>query len=101
MNDLVEMRKVRQKVYKSEEFQRLLAVCPHILTGIGLIQSFKSSGLFELLRRIARPGNLIETKHPDIEESFRWHNWKVSYADLIVKWVQPTRTQEQYEQVCV
>ncbi|KAK7021549.1 hypothetical protein R3P38DRAFT_2780766 [Favolaschia claudopus] len=44
----------------------------------------QDSGLFSLLQEVARPGNLLETTHPDIMGSFRYYNWKVSYATIPV-----------------
>ncbi|KAF8204367.1 hypothetical protein K438DRAFT_1819719 [Mycena galopus ATCC 62051] len=77
------MRAITRTVYKGPDFQRAL----------------KDQGLFDMLHAIARPGNLLETSHVDVEESFRWYDWKVSYAELIVRWVEPTRTQEEYDKM--
>jgi hypothetical protein len=52
------------------------------------------------MRYVAKPGNLLETSHPDVEESFRWHNWKLSYAELICDWVSATVKLEDYKAVC-
>ncbi|KAJ7837248.1 hypothetical protein B0H14DRAFT_3460307 [Mycena olivaceomarginata] len=79
--DLVDMRALRPTVYRSEDFQRSLMV----------------SGLFDLLWEIARPGNLLERTHPDVEQSFHCHEWKASYAELIVRWVEESVTLEEYE----
>ncbi|KAF8130450.1 hypothetical protein K438DRAFT_1948338, partial [Mycena galopus ATCC 62051] len=83
VQDLVEMRAITRTVYKGPDFQRAL----------------KDQGLFDMLHAIARPGNLLETSHVDVEESFQWYDWKVSYAELIVRWVEPTRTQEEYDKI--
>lgn len=52
-----------------------------------------------MMHRVCRRGNLLETSHPDVEDSFRWHDWKTSYAEMICRWVAPTRTQEEYDKV--
>ncbi|KAF7330970.1 hypothetical protein MVEN_02437100 [Mycena venus] len=49
-----------------------------------------------LCKKIALPGNLLETSHPDIEQSFRFHDWRLSYAELICDWVRESFTLEQY-----
>ncbi|KAJ7789526.1 hypothetical protein B0H14DRAFT_3502883 [Mycena olivaceomarginata] len=82
VNDLVAMRKLSRKIYNSDEFRREL----------------DCSGLFEAMRSVCKPGNLIETSRPDLEESFRSHNWKLFYADLICRWVRPSLTSEQYDE---
>ncbi|KAJ7837249.1 hypothetical protein B0H14DRAFT_2589344 [Mycena olivaceomarginata] len=84
VNDLVSMRAVKKTVYTSQSFQ-----C-----------SLVESGLFKLLQDIACPGNLLERTHRDVEESFRWLEWKTSYAELIVRWVKPTLTLEEYKDSC-
>ncbi|KAJ7843062.1 hypothetical protein B0H14DRAFT_3456368 [Mycena olivaceomarginata] len=83
VDDLVEMRAVPARVYNSEAFQCIS----------------EESGLIELLHKIARPGNLIETTQVDIEESFRWWDWKIAYAELIVQWLQPVITEAEWEEV--
>ncbi|KAJ7787494.1 hypothetical protein B0H13DRAFT_2395203 [Mycena leptocephala] len=57
---------------------------------------FEESGLFELVREICTPGNMLETSHPDIEYSFRWHDWKISYAEMICRWVAPSVSENEY-----
>ncbi|KAF8130448.1 hypothetical protein K438DRAFT_1999430 [Mycena galopus ATCC 62051] len=74
VDDLVAMRKLTLSQYRSPKF----------------LEALKTSTLFDHMRAIARPGNLLETSHPDVEASFRWHNWKLSYAELICRWIQPT-----------
>ncbi|KAK6995608.1 hypothetical protein R3P38DRAFT_2567130 [Favolaschia claudopus] len=76
VNDLVHMRALKYKEYHDAQF---------------------TTGLFKLMRDVAEPGNLLETIHPDVEESFRFHDWKNVYAELICRWVEPTLTQEEYE----
>ncbi|KAJ7787382.1 hypothetical protein B0H14DRAFT_3505641 [Mycena olivaceomarginata] len=83
VDDLVEMRAVPARVYNSEAFQCIS----------------EESGLIELLHKIARPGNLIETTQVDIEESFCWWDWKIAYAELIVRWLQPVITEAEWEEV--
>ncbi|KAJ7843565.1 hypothetical protein B0H14DRAFT_3689309 [Mycena olivaceomarginata] len=53
VDDLVEMRAVPARVYNSEAFQHIS----------------EESGLFKLLHKITRPGNLIETTQPVITEA--------------------------------
>ncbi|KAJ7770154.1 hypothetical protein DFH07DRAFT_953986 [Mycena maculata] len=79
--DLVAMRKLGPKVYKSQMFQ----------------QALEESGLRDLMDRICRRGNLIETSHADVQDSFRWHDWKISYAEMICRWVAAVRTQAEYD----
>ncbi|KAJ7770945.1 hypothetical protein DFH07DRAFT_953942 [Mycena maculata] len=81
VDDLVHMRLLKAPHYTRKSFQIAL----------------EESGLLDLMHRICRPGNLLETSHPDVEQSFRWHNWKVSYAEVYCRWVAPTLTQEQYD----
>ncbi|KAJ7343247.1 hypothetical protein DFH08DRAFT_962375 [Mycena albidolilacea] len=82
VKDLVAMRRLKPKQYDSEDFRNAL----------------RTSELFQLMQYIAKPGNLLETSHPDVEESFRWHNWKLSYAELICDWVSPTVKLEDYKE---
>ncbi|KAJ6499746.1 hypothetical protein C8R47DRAFT_1068634 [Mycena vitilis] len=81
VNDLVAMRELKEATYTTSSFQTAL----------------KASGLFDAMREVARPGNLLDTRHPDIEQSFRWHDWRISYAELIYNWIRPTLTPEEYE----
>ncbi|KAJ6488270.1 hypothetical protein C8R47DRAFT_1071989 [Mycena vitilis] len=81
VNDLVAMRELKEASYTTSLFQMAL----------------QASGLFEAMREVARPGNLLDTLHRDIEQSFRWHDWRISYAELIYNWVKPTVTQEEYD----
>ncbi|KAJ7892675.1 hypothetical protein B0H13DRAFT_2339977 [Mycena leptocephala] len=67
VDDLVDMRKIPASVYDHKSFKT----------------EFEESGLFELMRAICTAGNMLETSHPDIEDSFRWHDWKISYAEMI------------------
>ncbi|KAJ7228711.1 hypothetical protein GGX14DRAFT_554780 [Mycena pura] len=79
--DLVQMKKLTPPQYRSGPFQSAL----------------ETSGLFDLLREVCRPGNLLEVSHRDVTSSFRRHNWKTAYAELICRWVKPTLTEEEYE----
>ncbi|KAJ7228153.1 hypothetical protein GGX14DRAFT_384671 [Mycena pura] len=81
--DLVQMKKLTPPQYRSGPFQSAL----------------ETSGLFDLLREVCRPGNLLEVSHRDVTSSFRRHNWKTAYAELICRWVKPTLTEEEYERV--
>ncbi|KAJ7708802.1 hypothetical protein B0H17DRAFT_1124603 [Mycena rosella] len=54
-------------------------------------------GLLSLLHDVCERGNLLETSHQDVETSFRWHDWKTSYAEMISRWVSPTLSEEEYE----
>jgi hypothetical protein len=51
------------------------------------------------LLEICEPGNLLETSHPDVELSFRFHNWKLSYGEIICKWILPTISEKEYKAV--
>ncbi|KAJ7668089.1 hypothetical protein B0H17DRAFT_1248824 [Mycena rosella] len=53
--------------------------------------SWQSSQLWETLLEIFRPGNLLETSHPDVELSFRFHNWRISYGEMLCRWTPPIR----------
>lgn len=102
LNDLVSMRAVKETVYTSQSFQRSLVVCDSLsLKRFSFTNLVQESGLFKLLHDIACPGNLLERTHRDVEESFRWLEWKTSYAELIVRWVKPTLTLEEYKDVSV
>ncbi|KAJ7228254.1 hypothetical protein GGX14DRAFT_554355 [Mycena pura] len=79
--DLVQMRALRPAQYRSGPFQSAL----------------ETSGLFDLLREVCRAGNLLEVSHRDVTDSFRRHNWKIAYAELICRWVKPTLTEAEYE----
>ncbi|KAJ7092831.1 hypothetical protein B0H15DRAFT_799309 [Mycena belliarum] len=79
--DLIDMRKLQKRVWKTEEFQAAL----------------KNSGLLGKLYDVSEPGNLIETSHPDVEQSFRFYNWKASYPQMICEWTPATITVEEYE----
>ncbi|KAJ7287727.1 hypothetical protein C8J57DRAFT_594139 [Mycena rebaudengoi] len=81
VQDLVDMRGLPSRAYSSNAFQSAL----------------ETSGLAALLHRICRPGNLLETSHPDVELSFRFHDWKLSYAELYVRWTPATISLEEYE----
>ncbi|KAK7042405.1 hypothetical protein R3P38DRAFT_3178964 [Favolaschia claudopus] len=84
VNDLVEMRQLPKKVYETPRF-------------LGLLEGKDpTAGLFALMRKVARPGNLLENTHRDVTQSFRWYNWKVSYAALIERWVLPSMTEAEY-----
>ncbi|KAK7016032.1 hypothetical protein R3P38DRAFT_2543195 [Favolaschia claudopus] len=92
VDDMVQMRALKSTTYKSAEFLRMLEASDNTM-----IRELKDSGLFSLLQEVARPGNLLETTHPDITKSFRYYNWKVSYGALIVKWVEPCLSQEEFD----
>ncbi|KAJ7168260.1 hypothetical protein C8R43DRAFT_945464 [Mycena crocata] len=55
------------------------------------------SGLLEKLREICRAGNLLETSHPDVETSFRFHDWKLAYGRMLCRWTPRSMTFEAYE----
>ncbi|KAK7013918.1 hypothetical protein R3P38DRAFT_3206486 [Favolaschia claudopus] len=86
VNDLVEMRQLPQKIYETPRFLELLE------------GKDPTAGLFALMRQVARPGNLLENTHVDVTQSFRWYNWKVSYAALIERWVLPSMTKAEYQE---
>ncbi|KAJ7681162.1 hypothetical protein B0H17DRAFT_1205978 [Mycena rosella] len=69
------MRKLKPRVFKTSEF---------------LIE-FEHSKLWETLLDICRPGNLLETSHPDVELSFRFHSWRISYGEMLCRWTPPIR----------
>ncbi|KAJ7874743.1 hypothetical protein B0H14DRAFT_89667 [Mycena olivaceomarginata] len=81
VDDLVAMRHLKPEQYRTPAF----------------LSTLETSGLFSLMRKIARPGNLLETSHPNIEASFLDHDWKLSYSELICSWVEPTVSTEDYE----
>ncbi|KAF8127797.1 hypothetical protein K438DRAFT_1888882, partial [Mycena galopus ATCC 62051] len=81
VDDLVAMRHLKRGQYRAPVF----------------LNALETSGLFSLMRKIASPGNLLETSHSDIEASFLKHDWKLSYSELICDWVEPTVSQEEYE----
>ncbi|KAK6971355.1 hypothetical protein R3P38DRAFT_2798726 [Favolaschia claudopus] len=81
VDDLVQMRAVESSVYKSDAFKDA------------------QSNLFALMRRVARPGNPLETIRQDVEQSFRFHAWKIAYAELICDWVEPTVSAAEYEKL--
>ncbi|KAJ7107355.1 hypothetical protein C8R44DRAFT_885376 [Mycena epipterygia] len=60
------------------------------------VKALKDSGLLDELHYVCRAGNLLETTHPDVEDSFRWYDWKTRYAELVVRWVAATMTLEEY-----
>ncbi|KAJ7471241.1 hypothetical protein B0H11DRAFT_1919802 [Mycena galericulata] len=80
VDDLVEMRLLSERTYRSTEFQ--LAI--------------EESGLVEALREVRRAGNRT---HPDVEESFRFHNWKYSYGRLLSDWGKATTTHEDFDSI--
>ncbi|KAJ6563799.1 hypothetical protein B0H19DRAFT_1067415 [Mycena capillaripes] len=86
VHDYCQMRDLPRRDYKSATFQDALKA--------------SESGLLWRLFEICEPGNLLETSHPDVELSFRFHNWKLSYGELICKWIPPTITEEEYERDC-
>ncbi|KAJ7079615.1 hypothetical protein B0H15DRAFT_953979 [Mycena belliarum] len=79
--DLVEMRELGSRNFGSKSFRKGL----------------KDSGLYNLLHDICKPGNLLETSHPDVERSFRWYDWKIAYAEMICRWAEAIISQEEYE----
>ncbi|KAJ7688904.1 hypothetical protein B0H14DRAFT_3176117 [Mycena olivaceomarginata] len=84
INDYCQMRDLPARDYKSESFQETL----------------NSSGLLARLHEICELGNLLETTHPDVENSFRYHNWKISYAQIICRWTSATITEDEYKRRC-
>ncbi|KAJ7495883.1 hypothetical protein B0H11DRAFT_2226884 [Mycena galericulata] len=88
VDDLVHMRLIRQSRYNSKPFQQALQAS---------LKLDSVSRLLDLMHYICRAGNLIETMHPDVEESFRWHDWKTSYAELYCRWIPATLTQIEYD----
>ncbi|KAK7020838.1 hypothetical protein R3P38DRAFT_3358055 [Favolaschia claudopus] len=80
-----------------EQIRSDLVVMKLVKRSDEFLYELKNSQLFELMREVARPGNLIETKHPRITLSFRFLNWRTSYSELICKWVKPTLTEEEYK----
>ncbi|KAJ7710171.1 hypothetical protein B0H16DRAFT_1480741 [Mycena metata] len=75
-----QMRDLPEHDWKSPTFQETLT----------------SSGLLAQLKWICRLGNLIETSHPDVERSFRVHDWKISFAELIGRWNEATIDEAEY-----
>ncbi|KAJ7455281.1 hypothetical protein B0H11DRAFT_1926162 [Mycena galericulata] len=83
VDDLRDMRNLPKRTYQSPAFQVAL----------------EETGLLERLHKICRLGNLLETSHPDVEASFRFHNWKMSYGYLICQWTPRSISEEEYEKV--
>ncbi|KAJ6464716.1 hypothetical protein DFH09DRAFT_1346753 [Mycena vulgaris] len=81
VHDLRAMRNLPKRVWASETFQTAL----------------EDSGLLDTMHRISKPGNLLENTHFDVQQSFRFHNWKRSYPKLIVRWTATTISEEEYE----
>ncbi|KAJ7709489.1 hypothetical protein B0H17DRAFT_1190694 [Mycena rosella] len=81
VNGLVNMRLLPKKFWNTPVFQMALEM----------------SGLLDKMYEISEPGNLLETSHTDVLESFRFHNWKSSYPELICKWTPATISLEDYE----
>ncbi|KAJ7160822.1 hypothetical protein C8R46DRAFT_1223161 [Mycena filopes] len=78
IDDLAQMRCIQRQDYSSDVFQKTL----------------KSSGLLARMHEIC---DLVETSHPDILHSFRCHNRKTSYGEMICRWTPATITEEEYE----
>ncbi|KAJ7765260.1 hypothetical protein B0H16DRAFT_1454427 [Mycena metata] len=74
VKDLVEMRKIQPKIYNTSEFYEAL----------------KESRLLDAFLDICKPGSLLQTSHPDVERSFRFHNWCSSHGEILVRWTPPT-----------
>lgn len=39
------------------------------------------------MMKICEPNNFLESSHPDVELSFRFHAWKVSFGELLEAWM--------------
>ncbi|KAK6977077.1 hypothetical protein R3P38DRAFT_3411806 [Favolaschia claudopus] len=76
-------------ILDDEQIRSDLVVMKLVKRSNEFLSELKNSQLFELMREVARPGNLIETKHPRITLSFRFLNWRTSYSELICKWTLP------------
>lgn len=61
----------------------------------------QASGLVDKLEEICEPGNLLETSHPDVEKSFRFHHWKDRYGEILCKWTKEKITWDDYVRVSV
>ncbi|KAJ7431679.1 hypothetical protein B0H11DRAFT_1941366 [Mycena galericulata] len=70
VDGLVEMRQLKPVVYDSSTFRSHL-------------EEYQLSTLQEKFLEICRPGNLLETSHPDVEISFRFYNWRISYGEIL------------------
>ncbi|KAJ7447874.1 hypothetical protein B0H11DRAFT_2248048 [Mycena galericulata] len=81
VDDLRDMRNLPKCLYQLPAFQAAL----------------EESGLLALLHEVCRLGNLLETSHPDVKQSFRFHNWKMSYGRLICRWTRASISEEEYE----
>lgn len=94
------MRQIPKHVYESEAFQEALKVRLLSATLAELnTNKLQMSGLLDCLYDICEAGNLLETTHPDVELSFRYHNWKITYGELLTKWIPPSISAEEYEEV--
>ncbi|KAJ7707384.1 hypothetical protein B0H17DRAFT_1125200 [Mycena rosella] len=95
--DLRQMHKLPANVWKTKEFQMALEVL-HPACNL-LSNPSQETGLLNLMHTISKPGNLLETMHTDIEQSFHFHNWKRSYSLLICEWTKAKITKEEHELV--
>ncbi|KAJ7659676.1 hypothetical protein DFH06DRAFT_1326695 [Mycena polygramma] len=73
VNSLCQMRKITRS-------QRLLRAWS---------SSFVESGLARIMQGVTRPGNLLETSHPDVEASFRYHDWRHCYGAILDAFITP------------
>lgn len=53
------------------------------------VLAFQESGLSKCLLRVCEPGNLLETSHPDVEQSWRFHDWAYSYGEILARLTTP------------
>ncbi|KAJ7640132.1 hypothetical protein B0H17DRAFT_1216743 [Mycena rosella] len=81
VNDLVNMRLLPKKIWNTPAFQMALEM----------------SGLLDKMYEISKPGNLLETSHTDVLESFPVPQLEVQLPELICKWTPATISLEDYE----
>ncbi|KAJ7178700.1 hypothetical protein C8R43DRAFT_1118071 [Mycena crocata] len=81
VDDYRAMRDLPKRVYQSAAFQT----------------SLQESGLLDCMKEVCRAGNLLETSHDDVEASFRFHNWKVAYGEILCKWIEPIMSLAEYK----
>ncbi|KAJ7446882.1 hypothetical protein B0H11DRAFT_2248652 [Mycena galericulata] len=81
VDDLRDMRNLPKCSYQLPAFQAAL----------------EESSILAQLHEVCRLGNLLETSHPDVEQSFWFHNWKMSYGRFICRWTCTSISEEEYE----
>ncbi|KAJ7217990.1 hypothetical protein GGX14DRAFT_390699 [Mycena pura] len=71
VDDLVWMRNISPQEYDTQAFR----------------MHFEKSRLKDIFYDFCRNGNLIEFQNPELIQSFRAHNWKLAYKQLLCRWI--------------